>query len=222
MFEFLISYFVLEFLPWLIFGAVLILFLGLQMGAKFSAKISPLFASRFVGFGILAVLGVRLIKTGLEFYGQYHLWLNDALSKHLLPPYSPISYFLGYGWLRFAKDEVFAVAVAAGLFFAIVLLNRFFRGRFFYEEEPYLACLGALVVGWPNWILFLGLVLIPGVLFHLGRLACQFVIARRPKADEAIPEFRLSFLYFWLPAAIAVFFWGGKLAQIVGLGQFRI
>jgi len=122
---------------------------------------------------------------------------------------------------------------------AIVLLNRFFAERFFYKEEPYLAALGALVVGWPNWFLFLGLVLVPGVIFHLGRLAYPLVFSiwylvsgiflKIPNTKYQIPniryqinEFRLSFLYFWLPAAIAVFFFGAKLAQLMQLTQFKI
>jgi hypothetical protein len=217
LFEFLISYFVLEFLPWLIFGLIPVLFLGIQIGAKFSRKISPLFASRFIGWGILVLLAVRFVKAGLEFYGTYHLWLASVPSKYLLPPHTPVSYFLNYGWQRFAKDDVFAIAAGAGLFLTIIILNRIFRERFFYKEEPYLAALGTFSLGWPNWILFLGLVLIPGVLFHLGRLGRDLIFSRRKDLD-----FRVSFLYFWLPAAIAVFFLGAKLAQILGLGQFRI
>lgn len=217
MFEFLISSFVLEFLPWLVSGLVLMLFLGIQIGAKFSEKISPLFTSRLLGLGILFLLAVRLIKTGLEFYGTYYLWLASAPSRYLLPPHTPLSYFLGYGWQRFLKDDVFAFAVAAGLFLAIVLLNRFFEERFFYQEEPYLAVLGALAVGWPNWSLFLALVLVPGVVFHLGRLVGDLVFRR-----EKDLTFRLSFLYFWLPAALVVFLWGSRLAQIMGVEQFKI
>jgi hypothetical protein len=81
--------------------------------------------------------------------------------------------------------------------------------------------------------LFLSLVLIPGVVFHLGRIVYDLIFRRennsderirisRAKGERALFGYRLSFLYFWLPAAIAVFFFGAKLAEIVGLGQFRI
>lgn len=219
MFEFLISHFVLTFLPWLVSGLVLVLFLGIQIVQPFWPKVkrAGLFSIRFLGLGILVVLAVRFIKTALEFYGTYYLWLAGETSRYLLPPHNPASYFWGYGWQRFLKDDVFAIAGAAAILGAVILLNRIFQKRFFYKEEPYLAALGVLAVGWPAWFLFLGLVLVPGVLFHLGRIIYDFIFRR--KKDFG---FRLSFLYFWLPAALAVFLWGEKLAEIAGLGQFRI
>lgn len=139
-------------------------------------------------------------KTGV----QYWAWKTGGpLGEALLPPITPISYFLGYAgfrfWLPFLVNAVFA-----GLFFFVIYTAQKKRGRFFYKGEEYLAAISLLAVGWPGIIVYVPLVL----LFMVGTSLFNTLSKRAAYT---------SFLYFWLPLALFSLLFGNQVIRLLGL-----
>lgn len=154
------------------------------------------------------------IKALLLSAAQYATWKAGPPGIYFLPPHQPLSYFSGYAFQHFAKTPVVTLLFAGGLMVALILANRLFQGRFFYDEEPYLAAAGILATGWPNSLIVVGGTILAAVVAHFMRAALKFLI---PYSLSRIP-----FVYFWLPCALAVMIWGDTISRIVGLSQFRL
>ena len=122
---------------------------------------------------------------------NYFAWKQNDVSKHLLPPFSPITYVLHYSWQHYLFEPVVVIVAALLLFWLINRLNKRFNNQFFYDEEPYLAALGILTIGWPNCLIYLSLVLFLGIIFHLFRIIFSSFIQK--KARDMF--FHLIFLF---------------------------
>ena len=107
---------------------------------------------------------------------NYFAWKQNDVSKHLLPPYTPIGYFLKYIFQHFFFKAIVLILFSLAVFLGIEFLNRKFNNQFFYDEEPYLAVLGVLATGWPNCLIFLCLVLFLGIITHLFRIDRKSVV----------------------------------------------
>ncbi|MCK4805970.1 MAG: hypothetical protein KAS91_02195, partial [Candidatus Pacebacteria bacterium] len=101
---------------------------------------------------------------------NWWLWSQQGITQRLLPPHSLITYVLRYSWQHYWFESIVIIFTAIIVFFGIYFLNKKFEKNLFYNEEKYLAVLGILAVGWPNCLIFLCLVLLLGILFHLGFL----------------------------------------------------
>ena len=112
---------------------------------------------------------------------NYFAWKQNDVSKHLLPPYTPIGYFLKYILQHFFFKAIVLILFSLAVFLGIEFLNRKFNNQFFYDEEPYLAVLGILATGWPNCLIYLTLVLFLGVFTHFIILCFYQIINRRAK-----------------------------------------
>jgi len=140
---------------------------------------------------------------------QYSLWLNNDFSRFLLPPHQPITYFIGYVWLHFAKAGVFSAALAGLLFLSMTLLNKRFDYRFFYDEEPMMAAISVFAVPWPDGLLVIMLLLAAGI----GGQAVFWLAGKHE---------RMPLVYFWLPAAITALLFGGTMEKLLGLGSLKV
>ena len=114
--------------------------------------------------GILLFFVLFLSKAVLETYSQYYIWENNPVSKFLLPPYTPISYFYQYCFLHFFSGFCLTVggAIFTGLLFWI-----FQKKNYANSDETLLAILAVLFSGWPNLIIFLVMTLILAILYSL-------------------------------------------------------
>lgn len=120
-------------------------------------------------------------------YDQYIIWkIGGGISSYLLPPYQDISYFLFYAGTRFIAPALFAFLLALIFLFVMRFVNKKFQNRFFYEDEPYIAVLGILAVGYPALLLYLPIVI--------------FAVLIRALVSGA----RISAYYVWIPAALLV------------------
>lgn len=142
----------------------------------------------------------RVFYAGVLSWLQYYVWSHNEFSKLLLPPHQPIKYFLQYSWTHFWFNVVLVIASS----FAFYLLLRFFE-----ETEPELGFLCALIVGWPNFIVFAALAFILMILISFFRTIF-------------LKKFHTAFTLPFLLAALAVLLFGSKLVDILGLGVFRI
>lgn len=120
-------------------------------------------------------------------YDQYAIWaISGSPASYLLPPHQPISYFLGYAFMRFLSPPLATFLFAVIFLAASRLINKKFQNRFFYADEPYLAGAGIIAVGYPLFFVY-------GASVLLCALICS-IIARG----------RASTYYMWIPAAILV------------------
>ena len=110
---------------------------------------------------------------------NYFAWKQNDVSKHLLPPFTPIIYVLHYSWQHYLFEPTVTILFAFIVFKIIASLNKKFNNVFFYDEEPYLASFGILVTGWPNCLIYLSSVLVLGILFHFLFLCFNFNKRRR-------------------------------------------
>lgn len=89
---------------------------------------------------------------------QYYAWLHgEGISQYLLPPYQPISYFLGYSWQHFIFSPVVGIAVSFLIVAYFGLLNRIFKKQYLDFEDTLILMSGAMIVGWPNVVVYLGI-----------------------------------------------------------------
>lgn len=171
---------------------LLAVLLGTQLLLRskfFSARVS-FYALRFTHYGLIpAFLGIFAILSYWTFV-QYRAWAEHPISKHLLPPETPISYFIFYVGSRLVFPAMIALAAGMILWYVMRATNRRFGGRFFEDEEPILAATAALLVGYPGFLLYIPLVLAAGVVISLA-----YHLSGRARAP----------LYFlWLPLALIV------------------
>lgn len=105
------------------------------------------------------------------------------------------SWFISYVQLHIWN--AYLVSFFAGVIFAVLLyvLNRFFRGRFFEDEEPLLAGLCVFLVGYPALLVYLMGVLTLYLLIHFLSLRVS---------RFALHASRISLYPLWLPLAIFV------------------
>ena len=117
---------------------------------------------------IAAALSFLAILAIIKTINQYYSWSGNELSRLLLPPYQPIDYFIFYAFSRFWLG----VLISAGASFLFFLFLKFLekrQNRFFIDGETALGFLTALLVGWPNFVIFLPLVFIFTILIAAYR-----------------------------------------------------
>lgn len=136
----------------------------------------------------VAAIGLTLIYESVEVYFK---WLADPGAGHfLLPPSTPINYFIFYVYARILLPYLISLAIAGVAFLASKYTNIIFDERFFYPEEYYFLSLGIFLSGHPFW---LGYAAICCVIY----LAYSVVSAARSSNGS-----RVSLYYAWLPVAL--------------------
>ena len=137
-------------------------------------------------FGISLLIGISLLQAFLT----YLSWEKNSISRLLLPPFTPISYFFSYAFFHFFRPALFNVFLS--LFFLALLkfFNKIFKGRLFFEEEIYFAAFAILASPFPTNFLLIILVFFGGIIISL----IKKIWKRKTE---------LTSLYFlWIPLAI--------------------
>ncbi|MFB6212361.1 MAG: hypothetical protein ABEI53_00885, partial [Candidatus Magasanikbacteria bacterium] len=116
----------------------------------------------------LGVFTFRVFYAFTATVTQYYVWSNHRISSYLLPPFQDVSYFINYTWLRMWL-EICLLALLAFLFFSFLKLLKNYKERFFTAGEEELGLLLGLIVGWPDFLVFIGLGLLLVVLVSLLR-----------------------------------------------------
>jgi hypothetical protein len=164
------------FLPWIlrVFMGAAFLFGGfLYFKELNSAKVygrEPCHLLKWLA-GSIAVF--RVVYAIILTAGQYYIWSASMFSKVLLtlpldqqvpiPSFfmdflsrNKLGYFVLYSFGRFWLDVIITLAVAFGFYFILKLLHKY-KDRFFVAGETELGLAAALIVGWPNFVIFLPL-----------------------------------------------------------------
>ncbi len=131
---------------------------------------------------------ILIVFTGIFYltFSQYKVWQSDNLTKLFLPPYRSVNYFLFYSFTRFFASHIISLIFSLLFIFLIKKLNKKYEERFFYPEEIYFGAIAVFLTGYPNFVFYLVLMLILGVIL------------------TSLSKIRFSLYYFWLPAAIFV------------------
>ncbi len=153
---------------------------------------------------VIVVLALQIIKIGLLVFGQYYIWSHNSFSQGLLPPHTPISYFIGYVSYRFVLPFIFSVLIALIIYFAVKILNRRFQSRLFYEDEPGLIFYGIIAVGHPLWLFYFFAILVSAVIFYSFAL-----FFKKLKFGEVF-----SLRYLWLIMAFLILIFNQSLLRL--------
>jgi len=179
---------------------------------------------------IISCVVFRFFYAFLLTASQYYVWSQNKLTQLLLSsplaqeiPISGIfnkicqlsivncqklGYFLFYSYGRFWLNVLISIG-AAFIFYLLLKSLEKYRGRFFEEGETKLGFLAALIVGWPNFAVFLPLVFISVILIS---------IYRRIFLKETYTTLGWPFIL----AILITLVWGNKLIYLFNFGALKI
>lgn len=179
-----------------------------------------------------AVILFRLGYAALLALGQYYLWSASEFTKLLTTtplgrdvpvPFflqflssTPLGYFIFYSYGRFWISLILTLFVAF-LFFGFLKLLRRYQERFFREGEVELGLLTALIVGWPNFVIFIPLVFLSVVVVSLFRL----IFLKEPYTTLGVPLVLSAAMTLILSAAVTLI-WNRELIEIFNLTVLKI
>jgi hypothetical protein len=110
----------------------------------------------------------RLSFAALESIVNYYAWTKNPFTSLFLPPHRSIGYVLIYSWVHYFLNAVISVLMAY-LFFLFLRGLKQYQERFFEKGEVEIGFIVALVVGWPNFVVFLPLVFVSVILIAIYR-----------------------------------------------------
>ena len=197
---------VLIWLPKIFFGIIFILAV-LIYGLRKSIGLTK---SRTL---IISSISFHVLYAVLLTISQYYIWSQNKFTQLLLNSSLDLSmpvsgYFLFYSFGRFWLNALITIG-AAFVFYLFLKFLKKHRERFFEEGETELGFLSALIVGWPNFVVFLPLVFVFVVLLS---------IFRRVFLKEFYTTMGIPFLL----AALIVLISGNQIVNILGLGVLKI
>lgn len=172
-------FFIYPWVPPIVLGAILLATLLVQFrgNEKKAAHFRRL---------IIVAISARLLYAALSAYLQYYVWSASPFTQLLLPPHAPWRYFLQYVFTHYLLNALLAILAAALLWLIFEVLRRRNLGVI-NREEPLMAFLAAIIVGWPGF-----LVLVPASLL----LATLYLEIRFPSK----PTFEWPLLLAVIPA----------------------
>lgn len=178
-------------------------------------------------FLIIFVIAFKVLYACFLAVGQYYVWasngatqafLNSPLSESVPESFvtklfpglfqSNLGYFYFYAYGRFFLNVFLAVGIAFA-FWAFLRTLKKYNERFFEEGETELGLLAALIVGWPNFLVFIPIVFVSIVVVS---------IVRGIFFKEAYTTMGAPFLLATFLCLVA----GDWLITILNLGVFRI
>lgn len=109
-------------------------------------------------YGIIALISLFVATAYFSTSIQFEVWKNDPRSQYLLPPFQPIDYFNNYSIYRFWLPYALDIAISIAWAFYLALLSKYSNKRFLDEKEIYLGFFTSLLVGWPNFIIYIFIV----------------------------------------------------------------
>ena len=146
-------------------------------------------------FSLVFVLAVVFIFSFevKEVFVSYFAWKMNPLSRLLLPPYQPITYFL----ISTSSKLIFPYLIS--LFFSLVFLflasflNKKSSESYFYPEEPIILSLAIFLSGYPGFLIYL--ILFFAIFFIFNLILTTINLFKEKKLEKISPYF------LWLPVA---------------------
>lgn len=225
MFKFILNYIAIPVLNWgNLATGLIILFLAAAKYFNWFKNFSKLSYKSLIWITI----GFKIIYAGLATLSQYYVWSSNAFTKLLLNQNiidfnaikdvfgrstawifdNRLGYFLFYSWGRFWMVVAVSLVVALAFYLFLIFLKKQ-KERFFEEGETELGFLLALLVGWPNFIVFIPIVFLSVVLVSAFRM----VFVKEMYTTLGRP---------FLLAAFLVILSGNYIINWLGLMSFRV
>jgi hypothetical protein len=198
----LLATWIFNFLP--VLSWVAIILAGIFYLHRSEFKDLSLVLRRFGGVYAFLVLLFAVVLS----VGQYLAWTNDPTGINFLPPIQPITYFLGYIWLRFLTP-IFISFLVAGVWYLFLNFLRRYQDRFFENGEPELGFALALFIGWPKFLVFIPIAFLCVVLVSVFRM----VFLREAYTTLGWPL---------VLSALLNLFYGNSLLVLFGLASLRV
>ncbi|MCR4322807.1 MAG: hypothetical protein NUV61_01840 [Candidatus Azambacteria bacterium] len=159
-------------------AAIIFVYLKHRKGAceiRVMRKLALSLAGFLAGVVVLKVVTHYFILAGDPSFGAL-----------LLPPHQALSdWFFPMTAKRYLFPFIVSLAAAALAYFIAPLVNKLFKGQLFAEEDKYIIALAALIVGWPNFVMYLGAAVILTVLLSI-RETLRFGIEARIVLTDAL------------------------------------
>lgn len=111
----------------------------------------------FVRYGIIILMSVFIATAYSSTSIQFETWKKDPLSQFLLPPFES-TYFYTYSAYHFWLPYFLDLAIALAWTFYLLLLSKYSNKRFLDEKDVYLGFFTSLIIGWPNFIIYVFIV----------------------------------------------------------------
>lgn len=109
----------------------------------------------------VAVFLTVILKIIAASGAQYYLWrYGGGVGQYLLPPHQSIEYFLRYSWQHFILSPVIGIFASFALVLYFWILNKVFKRQYLDLEDTLILMSGAMIVGWPNMIVYIGIVFV--------------------------------------------------------------
>lgn len=152
---------------------------------------------------VYILVGLSILFNSLLSILQYFVWHISPISRFLLPPFTPINYFLGYIFFHFWLAGLLVFVLSLAFYFLLKLIKKY-RDDVVSSEELFLILLSGLLVGWPNFIIFVPLFFLLALIYS----SVNLLVFKREKNSLLQP------LIFSL---IIVFFTGSYLIKLLYL-----
>lgn len=158
----------------------------------------------------IAVFITVIVKIILSAGLQYYVWKNSSgLGAYFLPPHQSISYFLKFVWQNFILSPFAGLVISLIMALYFWLLNRIFKKQYLDFEDILILVSGAMIAGWPNVAIFMGIAFILTVF----RIFYLFYIKREMR--------RVPITAAFIIAAFLTLLIGDKLVELLQLGFLR-
>jgi len=109
----------------------------------------------YLSFLLIFLIFTFLFYSFLLSVLQYLIWKNNNFSKLLLPPYTPISYFLNYALFNFFRDFIFRLFGFLLTFAFLYIIFFTLKRDPFYDDEKYFILISSLLFSFPYNFFFI-------------------------------------------------------------------
>jgi hypothetical protein len=197
---------VLLWLPSVFFGLILVSAALIYRKAFSQSEAGP--AEKRIKVVLYVAVGFEIFYAIVLSASQYYVWSTSEFTRLLLPPTASIKYFIQYSFTHFWLGT-FCSFFLSLLFYSLLSALKKKNENFFLPGETQLGFLCALVSGWPDFVLYLPLLLISTVIVSLARR----LIAHEERTTLGWPM---------ILAAVVTLLAGNYLIDLLGLGVLRI
>ncbi len=147
----------------LIVCLLLIIFLIIK---KFNFKFNAIKLS-------ILILSLFFLQSIFLSYFQYLAFKEHPISKYLLPPYQPLSYFIFYSLYHYFSDFYFRILGGIINLLTVIVLNFLFKKTLFYDDEYRIVFLSSILINFPFNLLIIPLNLLLIFFIHFKNFLFQ-------------------------------------------------
>lgn len=137
---------------------------------------------------IIIIFFLLLSLTGV----QYYSWEASAVTSYLLPPTTPITYFIQYVFFRIWASHVVSCIIAVLFIFIARIINKKKEQMLLHDGEEWLLGSALFLSGFPGVVIFLPVFLL------------LFLFSSIFKTIQKGVGYRVSPYFLWLPTALCV------------------